>query len=87
MYWKLAYFKGVLMAFVAFQVTLQTSTANLAWNNLGMFEQAMIIGAALGSAATVLIGFLDKTMARLHDGKPPNETGNTEFLKKQNENG
>lgn len=87
MYWKLAYFKGGLMAFVAFQVTLQTSTANLAWGNLGTFEKTMIIGAALGASATVLIGFLDRTMARLHEGKPPNETGDTQFLKQQNENG
>lgn len=34
-----------------------------------------------------MLSFLDKTIARLSTGKPPIETGGTDFIKNQPENG
>ena len=86
-YWKIAYLKAGLLAFISFQAALQAGTANISWVNLGTFERWMVILSALAAACTALSGFLDRTMSRLDAGKPPVETGNTQVFNKQPENG
>ncbi len=73
MYWKLAWFKAGLLAFISFQAALQAGTANVAWGNLDSFEKCMVLLSSLAASATALSGFLDRTMSRLESEKPNQE--------------
>ena len=76
MYWKLAWFKAGLLAFIAFQAALQAATANIAWSSMDTFSKCMILLSSLAAAATALSGFLDKTMSRLESEKPQQKKDN-----------
>lgn len=68
-YWKMAYLKGVLLFYGGFQMTMSASTANIKWSSLDGFSQIMIIMCAVGGGVTAVVGFLDRTMSRLNEGK------------------
>lgn len=82
-YWKMAYLKASLLAFISFVAALQAGTANINWAQLGWFEQIMIILCSLAASATAVSGFLDKTMSRLNEGKDNPAGSDTTIITKQ----
>lgn len=85
-YWKLAfllcammYLSTVASTFMAISETWSDAT----WNDMGWFSRTRNIVLCFASGIPVIIAFLNKTMARLEEGKPLVNPGDTKFLKKE----
>lgn len=72
-YWKLAIFRAMLYAMMTAGATHEALTHeydDAKWKALGSFGRQRIYRADVLSGATVLLAFLDQSIARLKGGKP-----------------
>lgn len=85
-YWKLAFLLCGIMylstcatTFMAISETWSDAT----WKEMGWFSRTRNIILSFSSGIPVIVAFLNKTMARLEEGKPLVNPGQTMFIKKE----
>lgn len=85
-YWKLAFLlcgilsvASVLTTFLAVTETWSDDT----WQNLGLFLRIRLIITCLLAGIPTVVAFLNKTVARLEEGKPLINPGDTRFIKRE----
>lgn len=69
--WRLAILKCGFMCFVTGATAWTTSTAGVSWSNLTPTEQFNVVLGCMVSMAGVVIAFLDRSIARIEQEKPP----------------
>lgn len=84
---KLAVTKGTLFSIITLSMTWQTATDGEDLSKYTGWEWLNLAISVITLWGNQMLAFLDKTIARLTAGKPAIETGNTEILSKQPENG
>ena len=85
--WRMAIVRCILFSAVTFGTALQTATVGVEYPELSGWNKTMLWVGIFVLWGNQMLSFLDKTAGRLAEGKPPIGDGNTEFLKKQPENG
>lgn len=78
--WKLALLKVSLVAFVAGATTFQTSMSGVDWEVLSYTQKWLVVIGVGVTIANAVIAFLDRTISRITEGKPP--VGDTTFIEK-----
>lgn len=85
-YWKLAfllcgimYVSTCVSTFMAVSETWSDAT----WAEMGWFLKTRFIVVCMASGIPVVIAFLNKTMARLEEGKPLVNPGDTRIIKRE----
>ena len=85
-YWKMAtllcgimYFSTCISTFMAVSETWSDAT----WAEMGWFLKLRFLVVCAASGIPVIIAFLNKTMARLEEGKPLVNPGDTRFIRKE----
>jgi hypothetical protein len=85
-YWKIAfllcgimYVSTVVSTFMAVSETWSDET----WAGMGWFLKLRFMVVCMASGIPVIIAFLNKTMARLEEGKPLVNPGDTRFVKRE----
>lgn len=85
--WKLALVRAALFSAVTLGTAWQTSTASVDFGAMHKWERVTLFVGIFVLWGNQMLSFLDKTTARIANGQSPAETGGTDFLKRQPENG
>jgi len=88
MLWKLSIAKFMLFSMVTLGAAWQVATAGMAFGNLPYWDRFNIVVGIFVLWGNQMLAFFDKTANSVKEGKPPiGNTGQTDFLVKQKENG
>lgn len=79
--WKLALLKLFLLSLVSGATTYITSMSGVEWPSLSGTQKCIVYAGIFISIANSVIGFLDRTVARISENKTP--FGDTQIFQKQ----
>lgn len=80
--WKLALVRLSIHCFIAGGTAYTTSMSGVKWTDLDRDQQFMVLLGVSIIIASNIHAFLDRTIERISQGKPPIETGTTQFINK-----
>ena len=86
--WKMVIIKVSLLSLVTLGAAWQTATAGMDFGMLPKWDRVNILVGIFVLWGNQMVAFLDKSAGQISSGKMPiGEPGNTEQIRKQEENG
>jgi len=80
--YKMAILIGVLFSINALADVIVASFLNVEWSTISATSKFLIVVVIIKSWSGTMLAFFNKTLSRIESGKPPIDTGNTDFISK-----